>query len=1166
MRLIAFRKALSCIIQRCMLFHSKTWLVMRLTTILLIVACLQVQANGYGQNISLSVQNVSLENVLKKIKKQAGYHLVYREEWMSRAEKVSVTLNNASITEALNACFKNQVLTYELVDKTIVIKKSLVPVVTPAIEEPAAGQRQDIVITGRVKDEGGNLLGGVSIIVKETGKGVYTAANGTFSISVTDERSVLVVSHVGMETQEITVGRNKTIDIILVELKGSMEDVVVVGYGVQSRRDVTGSITSVSGADIRKAAPIDIVSALQSRAAGVQVRTSDGAPGAGMSVQIRGANSFSSSNPLYVIDGIPYGGSNGSQTPSSSGGSVQRVNALASINPNDVESIEILKDASATAIYGSRGSNGVVIITTKRGKPGPDKVEYTGNASVSKPVRKLEVLDAYHFALMRNEGQQTANELTGTNTQLPYDGEMQFYPIANKFVRAPLPEEFIGRGTDWQDVIFQNAVTQNHTISVSGGSNAGNHLLSFNYVNQEGVIIGSKYSRFNIRTNMNRNIRDWLVIGTNVNIARETNNMVRTNVNDNVFAAGVTRSALVFMPTVEIIDTLTHTETVIPNLVNPYLYTTQMYNRIMSTSVFTSSYLEATLLKGLKFRQNVGYSLFNTKRDEYIPKTVSIADNGIAFVGEGAWQAIASESVLNYVVRMDKHSIGATVGGTFEKWISESRDNRVTNFPTDFFLTNNFGAATGIPIVSNGKSGNTLASGLARVNYNYDNRYYLTVSFRADGSSKFSKNNKWAYFPSAAFSWNIKEEKFLKESDMVSELKLRLSYGKTGNQAIGAYETQNKLTPSLYPIDGALISGFADNQPGNNNLKWETTGQYNIGIDLSFFKNRVGLVADYYHKETYDLLQSIVIPGSTGFTAKRINTGAIQNRGLELTLYGSPVRKKDFSWDVSLNYTSNRNKILSLKEGVTEQFASPLDHRSSSVPFIQKVGYPIGALYGRVEEGLYRNEAEVRAVPENAGLTDAAIRSLVGEIRYADLDGDGVVNDNDRRIIGDVNPDFFFGINSTLNYKNFDLNIFISGVKGGDIINMNNTFLNDLGGMYNTLKDAYDTRWTPENWEHATTPKAWLTYTRNFYITRRFMEDGSYIRLRNLALGYTFNHIRYFDKLRVYINTTNLFTITSYKGYDPDVNAFGDSPARRGVDYGSYPISKTFNLGVQVGL
>ncbi len=1032
---------------------------------------------------------------------------------------------------------------------------------------PLFTMAQEKIVSGTVQDEGGVPLVGASVAVKGKRVGTHTNSQGAFSITVPEKNTILIISHTGKKSEEVDVSNVTKISVTLQSDFNPLDEVLVVGYGTTRRRDLTGSVSSVSGADIRKAAPIDIASVLQGRAAGVQVRTADGAPGAGINIQIRGANSFTSSNPLYVIDGIPYGGSNGSQTPPNSGGSLQQVNALASINPNDIESIEILKDASATAIYGSRGSNGVVLITTRRGKIGPDKVEYVGNASVSKPVRKLEVLDAYHFALMRNEGQKTANELTGTTTQLPYNGEMQFYPIANKFVRAPLPEEFIGKGTNWQDVIFQNALTQNHSISISGGGQAGNHLLSFNYVNQEGVIIGSKYERINIRANLNRNIRDWLVVGTNINFSNETNNMVRTNLNDNSFAAGVTRTALVFVPTAEVIDTLTNTETFIANFVNPYLYTRKMYNKIRGSQLFTSTYLEATLYKGLKFRQNIGYAMSSNRRDEYIPKVISFAENGVAFIGDNSWTAITSESVLSYQKDIDKHHFNATVGTMYEKWISESRYNRVSNFPTDFFLTNNFGAATGVPIVSNGKSGNSLASGLARINYNYDGRYYLTVSLRADGSSKFSKNNKWAYFPSAAFSWNLKGEDFLKESDLVSEMKLRLSYGRTGSQAIGPYETQNRLNPSLYPIDGVLTSGFADAQPGNDNLKWETTAQYNVGFDLGFFNGRLGLVADWYYKKTSDLLQSIIIPGSTGFTTMRVNSGSVQNKGIEITLNGSPVRTKDLTWNVSLNYSSNRNKILSLMDGVTEQFAAPLDHRASSVPFIQKVGYPIGTLYGRVEEGLFRNEAEVRAVPEFAGLTNAAIKAMVGEIRYADLNGDGIVNDHDRRIIGDVNPDFFFGFNNTVNYKNFDLNVFINGVIGGDVINMNNSFLNDLGGMMNTLKESYDTRWTPENWENATTPKAWHTYSRVFYITRRFMEDGSFVRLRNIALGYTFQwkHNRYIDRLRVYANASNLITITNYKGFDPDVNAYGDSPARMGVDYGSYPISKSFNLGVQIG-
>lgn len=1026
---------------------------------------------------------------------------------------------------------------------------------------------QDKLIKGTVQDENSQPLPGCVISVKGTQIGVASDVDGKFSITVPKDQSILVFTFMGKKTREVTVTASATITIKLQPSQSALDEVVVIGYGTVKRRDLTGSVSSVSGEDLRKSAPVDIISALQGRAAGVMVKANDGAPGAGLNIQIRGANSFSSSNPLYVIDGIPFGGSNGSNTPSSSGGSLQRVNALAAINPNDIESIEILKDASATAIYGSRGANGVVIITTKRGKIGPDKVEYFGNISSSQPTKKLKVLNAYEFALMRNEGQRTANALSGGNEQLPFDGEMHFYPIANKFIRAPLPEDFIGKGTNWQDVIFQKALTQNHTVTVSGGSAAGNHLLSLSYVKQEGIITGSEYEKFTLRTNLNRNIKEWLVVGTNILFSRENNNFVKTNTNDNTFAAGVTRSALTYPPTVNVIDSITNTETEIANLVNPYLYISKMYNEVKGTQIFTSSYFEASLLKGLKFRQNIGYGLYNGKRDEYIPTMVSIADKGIAYVSMDNWQAITSESVLNYLHTFNKkHNLGVTAGTTFEKWVSESRYNKVSNFPSDFFLTNNFGAATGIPIVGNGKGQSTLSSVLGRVNYNYDQRYFFTASYRVDGSSKFSRNNKWAYFPSAAFSWNIKNEGFLKEAKAVDELKLRMSYGKTGNQAISSYATQNKLTPSLYPVNGALTSGFADNQPGNDNLKWETTDQYDAGIDAGFLNNRIGFTVDLYFKRTNDLLQSIIIPGSSGFTSKRVNSGSIENKGLEVSVRGVPVRTKDFSWNTSGNISWNRNKIVALTEGTTQQFAGALDYRASSVPFIQKIGHPIGTLYGRVEVGIYRNEAEVRSVPENAGLTDAAVKALVGEIHYADLNGDGVIDDQDRQIIGDVNPDFFFGFNNDFKYKKFDLNIFINGVVGGDVINMNNTFLGDIGTMYNTTKEVWDNRWTPENWENAQYPKAWTTYTRNFYITKRFFESGTFLRLRNVVLGYThdFQKFKGVDRVRLYVSATNMLTISKYKGFDADVNAYGDDPARRGVDFGSYPTSKTWNLGVQV--
>ena len=486
MRLIAFRKALSCIIQGYMLFHSKTWLVMRLTIVLLIAACLHVQANGYGQNISLSVQNVSLENVLKKIKKQAGYHLVYREEWMSQAEKVSLTLNNVSITEALNACFKNQVLTYELVNKTIVVKRTITPLEQHAdrkfVEEP-----QDIVITGKVTNQDGNPLEGVSVIVKETGRGVYTVADGTFSISVAGERSVLVVSHVGMETQEITVGRNKTVDIILLQLKGSMEDVVVVGYGVQSRKDLTGSISRVSSQEFKNAIVSTVDQALQGRATGVFVTQASGEPGANVVVRIRGISSFSNNNqPLYVIDGFIMPPYTEAAAPNTSGPSIS--NGLYGLNPADIESIDVLKDASATAIYGSRAANGVILITTKRGKMGESQIEFINKTSASSMSNSYDMMNGYEFATAKNQS---------------YIDAGQPGPFNVDSIKAA------GASTDWLDQISRTGLRQENSLTYRGGAGKTNYFLSGAYMLEQGVIKGSENKRGSIRFNLNTSFKSW---------------------------------------------------------------------------------------------------------------------------------------------------------------------------------------------------------------------------------------------------------------------------------------------------------------------------------------------------------------------------------------------------------------------------------------------------------------------------------------------------------------------------------------------------------------------------------------------------------------------------------------------------------------------------------
>ncbi|QEC44374.1 SusC/RagA family TonB-linked outer membrane protein [Pseudobacter ginsenosidimutans] len=1027
-------------------------------------------------------------------------------------------------------------------------------------------------ITGTVKDEKGGPLAGATIRSVETPSTITTSdARGNFTLRITEKDKKIEVSYVGLDPETIPIRSESNYDVTL---KGgqSMNDVIVVGYGTMRRRDVTGAVTSIKGADISKAAPTDMVSALQGRAAGVVVSTNDGAPGAGLAIQVRGTNSFlSGTSPLYVIDGIPYGTSNSGNTPSSDGGnSKQSINSLGFLNPSDIESIEILKDASATAIYGSRGANGVILITTKKGKRGMDKVELNSNMSVNSVIKKIDVLDAHEYALMQNEAYRNANYYDGTSMDIPYDGSMKFDVRSGKYFKSKTPEEYIGHNNDWQDILFRNALTQNHTLTISGGGDAGNHLLSFNYVNQQGVIVGSKYQRYGIRANLNRNLKNWLVVGTNLVYGQEINNMVKTNTTDNAHAEGVTRSALTYNPTQGLYDTLSAGFSQSDLITNPYIYATTLKDEVKAITFNSSTYLEATLLKGLRFRQNFGYNIYNARRENYIPRTVHEGrdKNGIAFVASNEWNSLVLESIMSYLGSVGDHTFNATAGFVYEKSNFQYVNNRATNFINDLLQNYNLKAAQNPDPPVTGRGAQALASVLGRLNYNYKNRYLVTVSWRADGSSKFARNNKWAYFPSAALGWNLKQEPFMKQFGFISEFKFRLGYGKTGNQAIGPYQSLDRLAPYNYSFNGALSSGFAEDVnagPGNDDLRWEPTEQYNAGIDAAFLNNRITFTADFYHKETTDLLQFLTIPGSNGFTRKLVNSGSVRNKGFEFAINTIPVSNSLFSWSIGGNISFNRNKILSLGDDSKEQFAASLDYRAQNAPFIQRVGLPIGALYSWVEDGIYRNEAEVRADPVKAGLTDPFIRKNIGEIRYVDLNKDGIIDDKDRTIIGDVNPKFTYGITTNFNYKRFDLNIFVNGRQGGNIVNMNYRLFNDVGSYNNVTQEAWDNRWTPENWEHATYPKAWKTEGRPMYITKRFLEDGSFIRLRNVVLGYNvpLSSTRILERLRIYISGTNLLTISNYKGFDPDINGFGEDPALRGVDLSAYPNSKTFNFGIQ---
>lgn len=1030
---------------------------------------------------------------------------------------------------------------------------------------------QDKKVSGKITDEQGSPLPGASVRIKNTKTVTLTNDQGSFSLTVPDGAQFLTYSYLGMEAQEIAIGNKTTFNISLKPKTNTLSDVIVVGYGTAKRADLTGSISRIDREDLIKDGPTNVLQALQGKIAGVNVTQNDGAPGAGLSIRIRGSNSFlGGTEPLYVIDGVPFNNNSSGATPASIGeDEKQTLNAMSFINPSDIESIDILKDASATAIYGSRGANGVVLITTRKGKSGRDKVEFNLTAGLAQVSKKLDVLNASEYAAYQNLAYQNANKYTGTTYTMPYPGANLPDPLnPGSTYYAKGPQDYIGNNNNWQDRIFRTGRYQNYTVNLSGGNSDGSHSISFNYLDQEGTISNSGYNKFGLGINLQRSISKTFKIGTSTSFANSRTNGVKTGTDkSDAASAGVIRSAITFPSTQS--APIDYDGVGDAFITNPYIYVNDVLNRVKGINIFTSNYLEATFLKDFKFRQNLGFSYASSTRDQYYPRSVyeGFAVKGWGLKSDNIWNSGVAESIVTYNKKIEKHSLNLVGAGTFERTNGNSKRAEAKTFPNDALQNENLAAGESVLPIITSRYQSTLISFLGRANYNYDDRYLLTFSYRQDGSSKFGKDNKWAGFSSAAAAWRISKEHFMQDIKAIDDLKLRLSYGQTGNQGIGSYASLAKLSVYNYVFGGAVQTGLANDLysgPPNEKLKWETTTAYNLGLDLSMFNKRLNLQVDLYKKKTDDLLQNLIIPSSTGFPTKLVNSGSIENKGIEVTLGGTILKNKDFEWNSNLNVAVNRNKILSLSPDVTEQYGRNIS--TGDAPFIQTVGKPIGALYGYVEDGYYDNEAEVRSDPAYSGQGTAIILRTIGEIKYKNFDNDATnIAQTDRTFIGNVNPDYTFGFTNNFRYKRFDLSVFINGVQGNDIINMNTRFNGNLGTNKNITQEMLDGAWAEgQDNTHATGPKVIRQFFRNQLFSRRFIEDGSFVRIKNVTCSYLVPlQSKLISNLKVSLAVNNLYTFTNYSGYDPEINSYGDNPALFGVDLGGYPNSRTYQLSVR---
>ncbi|HEY8784140.1 MAG TPA: TonB-dependent receptor [Mucilaginibacter sp.] len=1020
---------------------------------------------------------------------------------------------------------------------------------------------------GTVTNSEGSPLQLATVKSMDGKSSAITDAKGHFEIMLKSSAASLKITMVGYEPLEVSIQPGVPVRVVLKEQVSTLNEVVVIGYGTRKKKDLTGSVASISAAELEKTNPVTLEQGIQGKAAGVLVTQTDGAPGAGMSIQIRGTNSFlGGTEPLYVIDGVPMESDNNDNTPASGSPYEQaKTNTLSFLNPSDIQSIEILKDASATAIYGSRGANGVVIITTKKGTAGRDRIEFNVLTSISHITKKYDLLNAEQFANYQNEAYVNSDTYLGTNYQatgqLPYPGK--FDTLQNKYLKGPA--DYRNGGTDWQNVLFQNAPKQDYTLTLSGGSDKNTYLISGDILNQEGIIINSKFRRYSIHANLDRSVKKWLQVGTSISYSNAINQMVTTGASIVGPAGGVIKSALTFIPTVPLVDPSTGQYTQLYFTSNPYQYAKQALDQVSGPRMFNSSYIEASILQGLKFRSVLGWNVASDRRDQYYPRTINEGRtyNGIAYVSTTSSSNVSSENYFTYDKKWGIQSLNATGGASYNNGIWQYQSDEVSGFMNDVLQDNNLGAASVYNQPASGKSDWRLISYYGRVNYILSNKYLFTATYRRDGSSKFATDNKWAGFTSGAIAWRLSEEKFLKNVKWLSNLKARTSFGQSGNQGIGSYSSLSQISASNYPYSGTVANGYLVSYLGNDKLKWETTNQFDGGLDIGLWNDKVSIVLDYYYKKTFNLLQYVTLPSSTGFSSQLENMGTIRNEGFEAAVNAKLIDSKNFGWSVSANISTNTNKILSLG-GVNEQWVQTIGTEPVNYqPFVQRVGQPIGIIMGWKEDGIFQNEQEVRDSKLFNGQPDAIIKREVGEIRYKDINGDGVIDNNDRTIIGNVNPKFYYGFSTNLNYGNFDINIFFQGVYGGDIINTLKYITDNLGSYSNTTVEAYNARWTGPG-SQGTNPKDILNSWRDFKFSNRFVENGSYLRLKNVNLGYTFNlkNKEIINSLRIFSSIDNLFTITKYSGYDPEVNGFGQDPSRRGVDLGNYPTSRTFSLGV----
>ena len=1048
-------------------------------------------AYAQHQQVILSGNNLTLKEAFEQIERQTNLFIDYNVRDVNDSRIIQKLPARNEVQAVLNELLEGTGCSARFSDGHIIITR------TKSSTEKAKKK-----VTGTVSDENGEPIIGANVVEKGTTNGTITDMDGRFTLDVT-EGTTLQISYIGYKEREIKAGNRPTLSVVLAEDTENLDEVVVIGYGTVKKRDLTGAVSSVKSDALMELPTNNISQALQGRVPGVQIQQNSGEPGGNMQIRIRGANSISGDNePLWIINGFP-----GDQTM---------------LNSSDIESIEVLKDASATAIYGSRGANGVILVTTKQAREGRVSVDYEGSYSVQTVRKRLDLMNATEYADYYNTFWK--------NTQ----GE-------NYFTDSEIAS--FGEGTDWQDLIFQPAEVQDHSLTVSGGSDKTQFSVGTSYFNQEGLIKKNKYQRIVVRASLNHNLNDKFSISYNSILSRT--NQHTTNPNSILLAAlSATPTVGPYTDDGEY-QLLTGIYPFSPdNLINPIAYFNEVTNRSVNNKVMANIAVTYKPIKDLSIKISGNISNTDYRNNGYTGVNYPNS-TGSASLNSANYLTVNSDNIVTYNKTFNKdHTLTATGAFTYERYTAETMGVSGSGFLSDAAGPFNISSATTFGVPSSSYTDWTLLSWLGRFNYSYKDKYLVTVSFRADGSSRYSEGNKWGFFPSGALAWRFSEEGFMKDLTFLSNAKLRIGWGQTGSTAISPYYTLNMLSSGKVSFDDALYTYYAPGTRLPSDLKWETTSQTDIGLDLGFWDNRIRFTADFYLKNTRDLLNTVQLPSSLGYTTTVRNVGKVRNKGFEFQVDAN-LFDGEFKWDVTANLSLNRNKVIKLQDGQDIPGSTYNLNVANDYINILREGYPMSIFYGY----------------QVAGFDDE------GHFTYRDNNNDGSITEADKTIIGDPNPDFIYGLSSNMSWKNFEFNFFLQGSQGNDIYSFSmitQNYKTYIG--YNALKEVYYNHWTPEN------PGAKYPVVDNVISTKmadNFVYNGSYLRLKNIKLAYNVPvdklGIDWLKRGQIYVSGQNLLTVTKYPWWDPEVNSKGGSSSiNQGIDDYSYPTAKGFTVGVKL--